>query len=184
MDVDETVDQKRGILFYAEKGHGTYMLAEEQVDTTNPFSVTGVAQGKPCVVSDVVDPTQANFCESVEKAHSSHELSARVAEILGVTLPPVRMDSQAKYGCMARGDASIFLRFPRGGYVENVWDCAPAAVVIQEAGGRVTDGRGRDLDFGRGRQMDNDDGIVASNGLVHDAVIRAVQQAMRERRAV
>lgn len=172
-----------GCIFHAEQGVGTWMLSEADVDTTVATALTAPS-GKRCTVSNVAEPSWTAFCESVETGHSSHELSAKVAKILNVTDPPLRMDSQAKYGCMARGDVSIFLRFPRGGYIENVWDSAPATIVVEEAGGRVTDGRGRPLDFSLGRKMDNDDGIVATNGHMHDAIIAAVQQAMREEATV
>lgn len=169
-----------GCVFNAVKGEGSYMLTNGQIDASD---VNNIPHGVRISVSDVADPIWSTFCESVEVKHSSHELSARVASILGVAAPPVRMDSQAKYGCMARGDASIFLRFPKHGYVENVWDHAAGSIVIEEAGGKVTDGRGRPLNFALGRKLDNDDGIVASNRLVHDAVIAAVQQALRASRA-
>lgn len=178
-------NEQVGCLFHAVKGDGSWMVAEKDISSgdASPRGITpDEPPGIPSHVSDVADPVWSVFCESVETGHSSHELSARIASILGVSAPPIRMDSQAKYGCMARGDVSIFLRFPRGNYVENVWDSAPACIIVEEAGGRVTDGRGRPLNFSLGRMMDNDDGIVATNGLVHDAVIHAVQQAMAEAR--
>lgn len=171
-----THSNARGVVFHAVRGGGSHMLAEEEVRS----GATPPPLGRRVFVSDIADPVRSVLCESVEKGHSSHELSARVAALLQVAASPLRMDSQAKYGCMARGDANVFLRFPRAGYIENVWDHAAGAVVIEEAGGRVTDGRGRALDFSRGRYLDNDDGIVASNGLVHDAVIAAVQKAISE----
>jgi hypothetical protein len=39
----------------------------------------------------------------------------------------------------------------RAGYVENIWDHAAGAVVVTEAGGRVSDVKGRELDFAPGR---------------------------------
>jgi 3'(2'), 5'-bisphosphate nucleotidase len=34
------------------------------------------------------------------------------------------MDSQAKYGALARGDGGVYLRMPVGsGYVEKIWVC-------------------------------------------------------------
>lgn len=168
-------DDERGVIFHAIKESGTYMIKDNIKDFTE-----GENMGTRCQVSDVSHTKWATFCESVESGHSSHELSARVASILNVSTPPLRMDSQAKYGCMARGDASIFLRFPKKGYVENIWDSAPASIIIEEAGGKVSDGRGRRLNFTLGRKLDNDDGIVATNGRIHEEVIEAVQQAIQE----
>lgn len=160
-----------GVIFHATTGCGTYMLLE-----SNYAKSLGVR----VKTSDEPDTTRACIAESVEKAHSSHSVSGKIAEILGVQTPSMRMDSQAKYGCLSRGDAHVFLRFPKSGYVENVWDHAAGAIVIEEAGGKVTDGRGRDLDFSLGRFLDNDDGIVATNGNMHEDVIDAVQKTLAE----
>jgi HAL2 family 3'(2'),5'-bisphosphate nucleotidase len=120
------------------------------------------------------------FCESVEAAHSSHGDAAEVARILGVTAPPLRLDSQAKYACVARGEASIYLRLPtRKDYQEKIWDHAAGAVVIEEAGGRVSDCRGAPLDFSRGRTLANNVGVVATNTALQERVLAAVQSALR-----
>jgi 3'(2'), 5'-bisphosphate nucleotidase len=91
----------------------------------------------------------------------------------------VRLDSQAKYGVVARGDAAIYLRIPspkQPDYREKIWDHAAGALIVEEAGGRVTDALGADLDFSRGRRLENNRGIVASNGYLHAAVLDAVGQ--------
>ena len=53
-----------------------------------------------------------------------------------------RIDSQAKYGLLARGDGEFYVRLPKPGYQEYIWDVAPGVVVLQEAGGIVTDVEG------------------------------------------
>jgi hypothetical protein len=68
-----------------------------------------------------------SFLESVEKAHNALDTNARVAARLGVRAAPVRMDSQAKYAALARGDGGggVYLRLPvargGGGYREKIW---------------------------------------------------------------
>ncbi|MCI16127.1 SAL1 phosphatase, partial [Trifolium medium] len=52
---------------------------------------------------------------------------------LGVKAPPVRIDSQAKYGALSRGDGAIYLRFPHKGYREKIWDHAAGAIVVTGA---------------------------------------------------
>lgn len=44
--------------------------------------------------------------------------------------PPVRIDSQAKYGALSRGDGAIYLRFPHKGYREKIWDHVAGAIVV------------------------------------------------------
>jgi 3'(2'), 5'-bisphosphate nucleotidase len=69
-----------------------------------------------------ISPENFNFLESVEAAHSSHSFNDRVSSLLGITRNPMRMDSQAKYGCLARGEGGAYLRMPTGvGYQEKIW---------------------------------------------------------------
>jgi len=126
-------------------------------------------------VSDVDDPVHAAFCESVEAGHSSHADAARIAEQLGVTAAPVRMDSQCKYVAVARGEAEIYLRLPtRADYEEKIWDHAAGALLVAEAGGEVTDVSGRPLDFSLGKTLRANRGVIASNGTLHRRVVAAV----------
>jgi 3'(2'), 5'-bisphosphate nucleotidase len=153
----------RGCLFVAARGHGSFVYSLEGGDGI-PVRVTGVS-----------DPRDASFCESVESGHSSHGDAARIAELLGVTVPPFRIDSQCKYAAVARGDASIYLRLPTSAdYQEKIWDHAAGWLVVKEAGGEVTDVHGRPLDFSVGRTLAKNQGVVATNGRLHDRVIAAV----------
>jgi 3'(2'), 5'-bisphosphate nucleotidase len=128
-------------------------------------------------VTDVTDPRRASFCESVESAHTAQGRAGRIAEKLGVEAPPYRIDSQCKYAAIARGDASIYLRLPtRPGYEERIWDHAAGCIVVEEAGGRVTDIHGEPLDFTQGRTLKRNKGVVATNGLLHDRVIKAIAE--------
>eukprot|EP00878_Enallax_costatus_P027983 GHUV01030176.1.p1 GENE.GHUV01030176.1~~GHUV01030176.1.p1 ORF type:complete len:127 (+),score=40.74 GHUV01030176.1:335-715(+) len=117
----------------------------------------------------------ARFMESFESRHSDHSFTAAVAKQAGVTLPPLRMDSQVKYGLLSRGDAGIFMRFPPPAYREKIWDHCAGFCIVEEAGGKVTDGSGARLDFARGRWLDLDGGIIAAPPAVHEAVLKAVQ---------
>ncbi|XP_041003205.1 SAL1 phosphatase-like isoform X3 [Juglans microcarpa x Juglans regia] len=107
-----------GCLFFAKVGAGTYM---QSLDGSSPIKVN---------VSTTDNSEEASFFESFEAAHSSHDLSSFIAKKLGVKAPPVRIDSQAKYGALSRGDGAIYLRFPRKGYREKIWDHAAGCIVV------------------------------------------------------
>lgn len=154
-----------GLVFSAARGQGTW---------TAPLH----SDGEPVriVVSDRDDPRIAKFCESVESGHSAHGESASAASLLGIVSPPVRLDSQAKYAVVARGEADIYLRLPtRADYREKVWDHAAGALIVTEAGGRVTDVSGRPLDFTRGHELASNVGVVVTNGRLHDRVLEALK---------
>jgi 3'(2'), 5'-bisphosphate nucleotidase len=156
-------DGPKGCIFVAVKGEGAY---QRTLDDATEARIQ---------VTDIADTAQASFCESVEKAHSSHSHSARIADRLGITVPPFRIDSQCKYAAVARGDASIYLRLPtKPGYVEKIWDHAAGWRVIVEAGGQVTDVYGTPLDFGMGRRLEKNKGVIVTNGKVHSPVLEAV----------
>ncbi len=164
-------DGATGCLFVAVRGEGA---VQEGFDGSR----------RPVTVDDVDDPAAARFCESVEAAHSSHSDAARIAAVLGVTAEPLRMDAQCKYGVVGRGEASIYLRLPtRKDYVEKVWDHAAGSLVVREAGGEVTDVDGRPLDFSRGRRLEGNRGVIATNGRLHGRVLAAVAQVLASLRS-
>lgn len=139
-------------------------------------SLDGRGETAPVSVSTLRDVTQARFCESVEAAHSSHDDAASVAARLGITAAPVRLDSQAKYAIVARGEADIYLRLPtRPGYLEKIWDHAAGTLVVTEAGGAVTDVAGLPLAFRHGTTLQSNRGVVVTNGTLHADVLAALE---------
>ena len=109
------------------------------------------------------DPVAARFCESVESGHSAHDESAAVAARLGIAAAPLRLDSQAKYGVVARGEADAYLRLPtRAEYREKIWDHAAGVLIVEEAGGTVTDITGRPLEFTHGRELAVNRGVIVT----------------------
>lgn len=154
---------------------GTVLLA---VRGAGAFAAPLFQDGPPVRVhvSERADPSTLRVCESVESGHTAHDHSAALVRALGITAPPVRLDSQAKYAVVARGDAELYLRLPtRPGYHEKGWDHAAGMLVVQEAGGVVTDVDGRPLDFGRGRELLGNRGVVASHGPHHDRVLATLR---------
>jgi len=124
------------------------------------------------------NPSEASFTESVEPDHADHLFHQRLAEKLNILKPSLRMDSQAKYGIVARGEATLYLRVPspsEPGYKEKIWDHAAGSIIAEEAGGKVTDTLGRPLDFSCGVKMEKNHGIVVSNGILHDLVLRVLE---------
>jgi 3'(2'), 5'-bisphosphate nucleotidase len=171
LPLDPSDESAPGSLFFAVRGAGAFVssIDDDNLSTTDATRIqTGAA----------VDWAEARLCESVESGHSSHSRSAQIAESLGITREPVRIDSQAKYAVVARGQADIYLRLPtRKAYQEKIWDHAGGALVVQEAGGTVSDINGKPLDFTQGYELTQNRGVVVSNGPLHDSVVKAVQDA-------
>jgi len=156
-----------GALFYAVRGRGAFVLPLDG-DQAEPH---------PVRVSDTTETAKAKFCESVESGHSSHSDSQTVADLLNITAEPVRLDSQAKYATVARGEADIYMRLPtRKDYTEKIWDHAGGVLLVEEAGGKVTDVLGRPLEFQHGWGLVNNKGVIVTNGPLHDHVLAALEE--------
>jgi 3'(2'), 5'-bisphosphate nucleotidase len=166
LEIPQT-NQRPGVVLSAQAGQGTLIYSLDDM------ALVGRAR-----VSDRGDPAMIRMCESVEAKHTSHSAAGRISEILGIRADPVRLDSQAKYAVVASGNADVYLRLPSGRrYVENIWDHAGGALLVEEAGGVVSDVSGRPLDFSRGYKLSENRGIVVSNGHVHDRLLQAVSEA-------
>ncbi|MBN1465567.1 3'(2'),5'-bisphosphate nucleotidase [candidate division KSB1 bacterium] len=153
-----------GCLFYATKGGGAFM-SDLRGSTSRQIHV-----------DDLRDPSRTRFAESVESAHAAISVHRDISTTLGITTAPLQIDGQGKYAVLARGDVSIYLRYPKDDiYREKIWDHAAGAIIVEEAGGLVTDIDGAALNFS-GRRMAQNRGIVATNGLVHTKVINVIAQ--------
>nr|AUS89422.1 inositol monophosphatase family protein [Sesuvium portulacastrum] len=169
MQTQQSSASQIGCLFSAVIGEGTFM---QSLDGSSPVKVN---------VSAIENPEEASFFESFEAAHSLHDLTSSIAKKLGVKAPPVRIDSQAKYGALSRGDGAIYLRFPHAGYREKIWDHAAGSIVVTEAGGLVTDAAGNPLDFSKGKYLDLYHGIVATNQKLMPSLLKAIQESIDEK---
>jgi 3'(2'), 5'-bisphosphate nucleotidase len=160
-----TPTQTTGALFVAVRGQGAIMLPLQD-GTPHPIQVASA-------------PDRLRFVEGVEAAHSDHSQQEAIARFVGITAPSLRIDSQAKYGVVACGQASLYLRLPSPktpNYREKIWDHAAGSILIQEAGGRVTDVHGKPLDFTQGAELIANQGVIVSNTTHHEAVLAALQQ--------
>jgi 3'(2'), 5'-bisphosphate nucleotidase len=131
----------------------------------------------PLHVSDQGNPSQARLLRSFESGHTNVSQIDLFAEALGVQAQAVRMDSQAKYLVLATGEGELYLRLlspKQPDYKEKIWDQAAGSLLVEEAGGKVSDLHGKSLDFTAGRQLLNNHGLLASNTHLHLAALQAL----------
>ncbi|KAI9761053.1 MAG: hypothetical protein M1840_002038 [Geoglossum simile] len=160
--------QGRGSLFSASASQGA-VARPLGTDTLNP-EYYSISTRPPSGLSLV-------YCDSFEGAHAPQHKHSAVAARLGITSPPLRIDSQAKYILVAYGGADIYLRLQRdGGYIEPIWDHAAGDIIVRESGGEVTDSEGKRLDFSKGRTLTANSGVVVASREIHHQVLKAVQE--------
>jgi 3'(2'), 5'-bisphosphate nucleotidase len=142
-----------------------------------PLDDEGAAR-TPLRVSNIREMRDARFLRSVESSHTNLDQIGELAASLGVHAASVGLDSQAKYAVLAGGHADVLLRLlspKKPDYRECIWDQAAGSLVVQEAGGRVTDLDGWPLNFGRGKRLEANRGVCATNGALHEAILSALE---------
>ncbi len=165
----DDADSAPGSAFVAVRGEGAAMAP------------LGSAEFKSIRVAMASDKNKLRFVESVEAAHGDQPLQKAIAKAAGITADSLRMDSQVKYGAVARGDAALYLRLPSPKYPtyrEKIWDHAAGSLIVEEAGGRVTDMRGQSLDFASDYKMRDNRGVIVSSGEIHAAVLQALKSTL------
>ncbi|MFE4107444.1 3'(2'),5'-bisphosphate nucleotidase [Almyronema epifaneia] len=156
---------QQGVVLVAVRGQGTELLTM----AGQPVKSVQVASPE--------DKERLRFVESVESGHGDQSQQSAVAKAVGITADSIRMDSQAKYAAVAMGEAGLYLRLPSPkspDYREKIWDHAAGVLVVEEAGGRVSDMNGKPLNFAQSDRMQDNRGVVVSNGTIHDTVLKAL----------
>lgn len=150
-----------GKLLFAIKGEGAFERA---------LAGNGLAK------LAVIDSLSLIYCESTLSSHlHSHADARRIAEKLHAHPEPFRVDSSVKYALVAEGKAAIYIRFPpHKEHREKVWDHAAGMVIVEEAGGKVSDLNGKPLDYSTGRTFANNYGLVVATLKLHPKVIKVI----------
>lgn len=159
------------------KGLGSVLIAEAGKGAW-VRSIAG-GQFKPLAVSKQKLSAEARVLRSVESGHTNVGAMDDLVAALGTKAEPVLMDSQAKYAVLAAGQGDLYFRLLSSGksdYREKIWDQAAGSLIVEEAGGRVTDLDGKPLDFSKGRTLAANRGLVASNGHLHNAALAAIKK--------
>ncbi|CAJ1939013.1 unnamed protein product [Cylindrotheca closterium] len=159
LEIDGTI----GHLFIAETGNGAWRKPlTTTINENNEQPFTKIKVNTEC------DAMVQSFVAS----HGNHSEQEEVAQQLGIE-NVIRMDSQAKYAMVASGKASLYLRL--SSYKENIWDHAAGKILVEEAGGKVTDRNGKELGFSEFKMTQND-GAVVTNGVLHEKVLEVLQK--------
>jgi 3'(2'), 5'-bisphosphate nucleotidase len=145
----------RGEVFAGWVGHGAVRVAD------------GVEQ--PLRVSDVSDLRQGALVGS--RSHRSPQLERALARLAPREIR-VMGSAGLKGTLVAKGDVEAYVA---PGYAGKRWDACAADALVVAAGGVLTDTYGDPIDY-RAASLSNDRGLLASNGHVHEALVRAIEE--------
>ena len=110
-------------------------------------------------------------CRAVASRNHLAELDRRALENTGAARID-KVGSSLKVGRISSGEAELYVA-TTGKMRE--WDTCASCCILTEAGGRMTDALGGPLRYNG--DTFHRDGVVATNGVVHEAVLEAVRKA-------
>jgi 3'(2'), 5'-bisphosphate nucleotidase len=140
-----------GNSWLGELGEGAYQAAAD-------------GSRQPIAVSSLSSLAEARIVGS--RSHRNPALEQALAA-LGARELVALGSAGLKASVVAHGAADAYVA-PH--YAGKRWDACAADALISAAGGKLTNARGELFDY-RSEHLDNDRGIVASNGLLHDAIL-------------
>ncbi len=137
-----------GELYWGEAGKGVFLNGKRiLVSKKNNFEEAlvgfelGWMEGRKHVLEDLIKPLA---------------LKIRYTPILGCTV--------AGLSYVAQGVLDGYI------HKSSPWDFVAGAVLIQEAGGKITDHFGREINW-----FDNEFSLIASNGLIHQQILETIK---------
>jgi 3'(2'), 5'-bisphosphate nucleotidase len=121
---------------------------------------------------------------SYESGHSRATDIERVLSLAGHSPTEIlAVDSQVKYGLVARGRADVYVRIPEDrSRRDPVWDHAAGAMIARAAGLRVTDVRGQPLGWRKGALLSDNFGILCAPEPLHAELAQAASRVLDQAR--
>jgi 3'(2'), 5'-bisphosphate nucleotidase len=128
------------------------------------FRIETDGKRTPLSVSSTAELQKARLVAS--RSHRTPRLE-RALDALSALAVNAQGSAGLKGARVAEGSADAYVA-PQ--YAGKSWDVCPTDVLVNAAGGRVTDVHGKPLDY-RGKSLSQDSGLVASNGRIHDEIL-------------
>ncbi|KAF4990409.1 hypothetical protein FDECE_14401 [Fusarium decemcellulare] len=172
---ETTVDKEGlGLMLSAVRGQGA---------TIRTMSFGGLDEARPLEGLDkAADLPDAQIVDSSTSKTSRHDLIAKLAGYFGAKYPNTEVwSSHIRYAALMVGGGDFQLRVPSSPDVKMwIWDHAGAQLILTEAGGKVTDLDGKSIDFGAGRDLNQNRGLIAARGGIHPTVLEKLGQIMAD----
>ena len=151
---------ERDTLYRAVSGEGAWIETKD-------------AAARRMSVSTLTDPGEMVLASS--RSHRSPRME-RVVNLFGFKREVRRGSVGVKIGLITEQQADLYLHLSPG---TKQWDTCAPEIILREAGGRLTDLFGQPLRYNDVR-IDNRNGIVATNGVVHDKIIETLAPLLKE----
>lgn len=172
---EENVDKNGlGIMLAAVRGQGSSL---------REMTLHGFKAAVPLcsLASSISDELHIVDCASA--TDSRHDIVARLAHVFGARFPNTEIwSSHIRYAALIIGGGDVHFLVPTSAASKlHIWDHAGAQLIFTELGGKVTDLDGKSIDFGAGRDLRRNRGLIAARGNIHDTLLGKMKSILEER---
>jgi 3'(2'), 5'-bisphosphate nucleotidase len=175
--VQETVVDERGygLMLSAVRGQGATIRPIGTRSLRPAARIERLGEGP-------IELKNLQFVDSSQSNIWWHEKVREVAARVGAAYPGTDLwSSHMRYVALIVGGGDVQLRIPRRPTTPvYVWDHAGIQLIFTEVGGKITDLNDKDIDFGTGRELTNNWGIIAAKHGVHSRILNVVDEMLHE----
>ncbi|KAK4185629.1 hypothetical protein QBC35DRAFT_299006 [Podospora australis] len=177
---EEDVDREgMGLMLSAVRGQGSA--------TARPMTKAGLSGNTTIIQRDAQGKVDAQDLHFVDSTLSTATISRKVQNLalrVGARYPGTEIySSHMRYATMVLGSREhTQVRFPvTPSKPWCLWDHAGSQLIYTESGaGKVTDLLGRPIDFGTGRKLSGNWGLITADESVHDEILDMVTEMLEE----
>lgn len=169
--VSETaIDEKSfGVLLSAVRGQGSTLRSMTPQGLSEPITLMAVPSNR----SGALKIVGSTACKVTR-----HDIVAELAAHFDAEFPGIELwSSHIRYAALIIGDGNAQFWVPSGPTSRmHIWDHAGTQLIFTELGGKVTDLDGMAIDFGAGRDLSRNRGLVVAWGDLHPSLLKVMNK--------
>lgn len=162
-------------------GFGIMLTAIRNLGATvRTMSSKGLDEPYPMRFREACNSDKLHIVDSIACQVTRHDATAKLARRFNSTFPETELwSSHIRYASLIIGGANALFWVPAAPTSKmHIWDHAGSQLIFSELGGKVTDLDGKPLDFGAGRDLNRNRGLVVARDEIHHDLLVAMRNIL------
>lgn len=167
---EENIDKSGlGVMLTAVRGRGS---------TIRTMTLGGLEVALSLNIIERLESDGLHIVDCIASKDFRHDVIAKLADNLRAKFPNIEIwSSHIRYAALIVGGGNAQFWVPESSASKMyIWDHAGTQLIFTELGGRVTDLDGKDMDFGAGRDLNRNRGLVATSGKMHQTLLTTMNR--------
>ncbi|KAH6970706.1 hypothetical protein BKA56DRAFT_496596 [Ilyonectria sp. MPI-CAGE-AT-0026] len=158
-----------GIMLTAVRGQGS---------TFRTMTLRGLEEAFPLNFPQPCRSNMLHIVDCIACEVTRHDVIAKLADHFKAKFPNIELwSSHIRYAALIIGAGNAQFWVPASPASKmHIWDHAGTQLIFTELGGKVTDLDGKAVDFGAGRDLNRNRGLVVARGEIHQSLLAAMSE--------